>query len=260
FPALVTHEHRDDVAASVATYDPKGHLSIATDSNTYVDAANGARTYATTTYKWDTVWDQVTVIAPPEHDSTIMVYDAATGNRLTQRDPVGDTVHYVYNASGRLVSVHRKTNTPGDSLTYDALGNVASTITPLGYVTTNFRDATGRDTMVTSPIDAGQQLHTTSRTVYDLADRPMLSQTFGPAVPYQLSVRNGSTAPETLTVATMYDKGGLARRVTRPAAPDLAHLDSLVTRTGYDAAGRKVADTATDGLADQYQYDQAGHV
>src|SRR6185312_12322862 len=59
---------------------------------------------------------------------------------------------------------------------------------------------------------------------------------------------------------TIYDKGGLARRVTRKAAPDLAHLDSLVTRTGYDAAGRKVADTATDGLADQYQYDQAGHV
>lgn len=260
FPALVTHEYRNDAVASFATYDTRAHLIAATDSNTYVDAANFARTYATTTYAWDAVWDEVTVIAPPEHDSTVMTYDVTTGNRLTQRDALGDTAHYGYNSSKRLVSVRRRSHTPSDSLTYDALGNVATTITPLGYVTRNFRDATGRDTMVTSPIDANQTLLTTSRTVYDLAERPILSQSFGPAVPYQLSVRQGATQPETLTVATAYDKGGLVRRVIRTAEPDLAHVDSLITRTGYDAAGRKVADTATDGRADEYQYDQAGHV
>lgn len=263
FRGLVTHEHRLDAAASVATYDGKGHLTAETDSTTYVDDTLGARTYATTNYKWDAIWDEVTVIAPPLHDSTVMIYNPANGNRLTQRDVVGDTAHYGYNGNGRLVSVRRATNLAPDSLTYDALGNVASTITPLGYVTTDLHDATGRDTLVKSPIDTAQTLFTSSRTVYDLADRPTLTQAFGPPVPFAVAkhlLQVGTTQPETLTVATVYDSGGLVRRVTRTASPDLAHLDSLVTRMGYDPAGRKVVDTATDGARDTYQYDPAGHL
>ncbi|MGH7647091.1 MAG: RHS repeat-associated core domain-containing protein, partial [Gemmatimonadaceae bacterium] len=261
FPALVTHEHRLDAAASLATYDAKAHLVAETDSTTYADDAVGTRTYATTLYKWDAIWDEVTVIAPPLHDSSVMTYDAATGNRLTQRDVVGDTVHYGYNSTGRLVSVRPATHAPADSLTYDALGNVASTITPKGYVSRSFRDATGRDTLVTTPIDSQKTLVTSSRTVYDLADRPTLTQAFGPAVSYLKSAGvSASTAPETLTVATVYDSAGLVRRVTRTAAPNLANLSPLVTRTGYDPAGRKVADTATDGAVDTYAYDASGHV
>jgi RHS repeat-associated protein len=261
FPALVTHEHRLDAAASIASYDPKGHLTSETDSTTYVDDALGTRTFATTTYQWDNVWDEVTVIAPPLHDSTVMTYDPTTGNRRTQRDVVGDTVFYGYNTSGRLVSVRDTTHAKGDSLTYDALGNVASTITPLGFVTRDFRDATGLDTLVTAPIDSAQTVFTGTRTVYDLADRPTLTQSSGPKVIFQRSrLVSDTTSPETLTVATLYDSGGLVRRVIRKAAPDLANLDSLVTRMGYDPAGRKVADTATDGVADSYRYDAAGDV
>src|SRR6185437_14257465 len=106
------------------------------------------------------------------------------------------------------------------------------------------------DTLVKSPIDTAKTLFTSSRTVYDLADRPTLTQTFGPAVSFAIrSNQLASTQPETLTVATVYDSGGLVRRVTRTAQPDTAHLGSLVTRMGYDPAGRKVADTATDGAA-----------
>ncbi|HEX5180123.1 MAG TPA: hypothetical protein VFW04_12385, partial [Gemmatimonadaceae bacterium] len=261
FPALVTHEHRLDAAASIATYDAKGHLIAETDSTTYIDDLLGTRTYATTTYAWDTVWDQATVIAPPLYDSTVMTYDAATGNLLTRRDVLGDTVHYGYNSGGRLVSVRPATHAAADSLTYDAVGNVATTITPLGYVARSFRDATGRDTLVTTPIDAQQTLVTSTRTVYDLADRPTLTQSFGPRVPYRKAGDLPDTTPaETLTVATIYDRGGLVRRVTRTARPDVAHLDSLVTRLGYDPAGRKVADTATDGGVDSYGYDAAGHL
>jgi len=61
-------------------------------------------------------------------------------------------------------------------------------------------------------------------------------------------------------VATVYDSSGLVRRVVRKAAPDVAHLDSLITRMGYDPAGRKVADTATDGAVDSYHYDADGHL
>jgi len=47
---------------------------------------------------------------------------------------------------------------------------VAST---LGFVTRDFRDATGRDTLVTSPIDSAQAVFTSSRTVYTwLTARP----------------------------------------------------------------------------------------
>jgi RHS repeat-associated protein len=261
FPALVTHEHRLDVAASIAAYDAKGHLTSETDSTTYVDDALGTRTFATTTYAWDNVWDEVTVIAPPLHDSAVMTYDASNGNRLTQCDVVGDTVHYGYNSSGRLVSVRNASHVAADSLTYDALGNVASTITPLGYVTKDFRDATGRDTLVTTPIDALQQRLSSSRTVFDLADRATLSQTFGPSVSYLKAGRvTDTTAAETLTVATVYDSGGLVRRVTRTAAPDRARLTSLVTRMGYDPAGRKVVDSATDNAVDAYEYDNDGHM
>jgi len=261
FPALVTHEHRLDAAASIATYDAKGHLTATTDSTTYVDDAVGTRTFATTTYRWDGVWDEVDTIAPPLHDSTVMTYDATTGNRLTQRDVVGDTVHFGYNTGGRLVSVRRATHAAPDSLTYDALVNVASTITPLGYVTTNFRDAIGRDTLVKSPIDTGQKLFASNRMVYDIADRITLSQSYGPADTFALpSHQIGTSLPETLTVATVYDSAGLVRRVTRTARPDRANVGSLVTRMGYDPAGRKVADTATDGAADAYHYDADGHV
>ncbi len=259
FPALVTHEHRLDAAASIAAYDAKGHLMSETDSTTYVDDAVGTRTYATTTYLWDAIWDEVTMIAPPLHDSTVMTYDATTGNRLTQRDAVGDTVHYGYNGSGRLVSVRDLSHIAPDSLTYDALGNVASTITPLGYVSKDFRDATGRDTLVTAPIDTLQTLVTSSRTVYDLADRPTLTQSFGPAVTFTLPTGTGTAPAETLTVATVYDSGGLVRRVTRTATPD-STVGSLVTRMGYDPAGRKVVDTATDNATETYAYDAAGHV
>ncbi|MGH7649885.1 MAG: RHS repeat-associated core domain-containing protein, partial [Gemmatimonadaceae bacterium] len=261
FPGLVTHEHRLDAAASVATYDTKGHLTAETDSTTYADGALGDRTYATTTYQWDPIWDEVTMIVPPLRDSTVMTYDPATGNRLTQRDVVGDTAHFGYNAGGRLVSVRRATHAASDSLTYDALGNVAQSITPLGFVTTTFRDGTGRDTLVQSPIDSAKLRFTSSRTVYDLADRPTLTRTFGPPVPFRLSsIQVDSTPAETLTVVTVYDSGGLVRRVTRTAQPDVAQLDSLVTSMGYDPAGRKVVDTATNGAADTYRYDAAGHL
>jgi RHS repeat-associated protein len=261
FPALVTHEHRLDAAASIASYDAKGHLISETDSTTYVDDALGTRTYATTAYQWDNVWDEVTLIAPPLHDSTVITYDPANGNRLTQRDVVGDTVHYGYNSSGRLVSVRDTTHALPDSLTYDALGNVASTISPLGFVSRSLRDAIGRDTLVTTPLDSAQTQVAGSRTVYDLADRPTLTQSFGPAVTFTLPNRQtGTTFAETLSVATVYDSGGLVRRVTRTANPDTTGVHALLTRMGYDPAGRKVADTATDGAADTYRYDAAGHV
>lgn len=59
-------------------------------------------------------------------------------------------------------------------------------------------------------------------------------------------------------MATVYDSGGLVRKVTRTAHPDSAHVGSLVTRMGYDPAGRKVVDTATDNAAETYAYDAAG--
>ncbi len=146
-------------------------------------------------------------------------------------------MHYGYNSGGRLVSVRDTTHAKPDSLTYDGLGNVASTISPLGFVSTSFRDPTGRDTLVTSPFDTGEVV-VSSRTVYDLADRPTLTQSFGLAIHYTLpSGIADSTRAESLTVATVYDSGGLVRRVTRKARPDLATLDSLVTRMGYDPAG-----------------------
>ncbi len=81
----------------------------------------------------------------------------------------------------------------------------------------------------------------------------------GRAVPFTLPTGTGTAPAETLTVATVYDSGGLVRRVTRTATPD-STVGSLVTRMGYDPAGRKVVDTATDNATETYAYDAAGHV
>lgn len=70
-----------------------------------------------------------------------------------------------------LRSIHGDRN-PHSIVRAVALGNIAWPITPLGFVTREFRDATGRDTLTTAPIDSAQTVFTSNRTVYDLATAP----------------------------------------------------------------------------------------
>jgi hypothetical protein len=66
---------------------------------------NGVTEYAVTRYRWDPVWDMVTAIVPPEKDSTVIAYDAVTGNRLYQHDANGPAgkVEFTYVPSTGLV-------------------------------------------------------------------------------------------------------------------------------------------------------------
>ena len=65
---------------------------------------------------------------------------------------------------------------------------------------------------------------------------------------------------ETVSRLTVQDFGGGLTQLLYLMLEDVARLDPLVTRTGYDPAGRKTADTATDGAVETYHYDMAGHM
>jgi YD repeat-containing protein len=275
WPALVTRMQHPNGRVLGAVYDGRGNVINATDSSRFEDRfvvqggcppCNGSfvRFYAKTRYAWDPAWDFVTTIVPPEKDSSVFAYDPASGNRLWQQDSRGASsrVNFYYYASGPAVGLLRSIqiptqgpSDPRDSLTYDGVGNLSATKTPLGFWTTYERDAIGRDTFEITPIDSLQTLVVKHRVQYDLMDRDTLNVSIGPQMPGA----NGHP-PDTLVVRTVYGPGGTVDTVTRRASPDRNGLGTVRVFSRYDAAGRKRAEVAADGGVDSTVYDPAGNV
>lgn len=107
------------------------------------------QTAPTVSVRKDPVWDFVTQVTRPEMDATLFRYDPATGNRLYQQpgsDATDTTrrVTFMYEAQYGLLASVRQPSTPGDSVAYDALGNVRGVRTPRGYWTMIENDSVGR--------------------------------------------------------------------------------------------------------------------
>ena len=103
-----------------------------------------------------------------------------------------------------------------DSLQYDRLGNLSRAKTPLGFWTTHYADAVGRDTLELSPIDSAQTLFQRTRIQYDLSDRDTLGVTIGPQMPGSIG-----HPPDTLFMRKVYDPEDNVITVTRRASPEL---------------------------------------
>ncbi|HEU0053522.1 MAG TPA: hypothetical protein VFQ39_10110, partial [Longimicrobium sp.] len=105
----------------------------------------------------------------------------------------------------------------------------------------------------------------TDSVVYDAADRVVESHASAPAVPRPIGhaaylASQPDTSPaERVTVLTDHDAEGHVTRVRRFSVPDLAGIDTLATRWGYDALGRALWEEAGDGARDSTWYDAAGN-
>jgi len=256
WPALVAEVVHANGWRVTATYDLRGNVASTTD--------HGIGGSPTTTYEWDQKWDALTKIKQPEGDSVVMMYDAATGNRLWQQDGRGSAtrVNFGYNSANQLITI-AVPGTPAESIGYQpfALGNVEWTKTPKKFDTRYTQDDIGRitqvdsrlDTLVNSPPSCGCWIYRTTLTYHDIMDRDSIQVGIGPQ---DLAL---GASPETLFVRNFYNANGQLDSLWRWSSPDPASIDTIRTEWRYDAPGRVVAEVAPDGYKDSTVYDPAGN-
>lgn len=246
FPALATYVRGPTGAERSAAYDARGRLVASTDWSR-------AAGVATSLYEWDPTWDAVVRTTSPTGIVSRSAYDPVTGQRLwTQRgtDParrVFLTYHPMTDAAapGLLASVRSAAAAArGDAattLSYDARGNLAATVSPLGHVSRAYADRIGRDTLVTS------QGAPSTRTVHDIRGRVRSSTTFTSA--------GGGSA---VTLSRTYDRNGRELTNVRGVSPDSNGIGPMWIASVYDRVGRLVRRTHPDGRFETWEHDLAG--
>lgn len=266
FPGLATQVVRPGGLTSQATYNARGLVDNTTVLNPLGDGRN-----ATTTYRWDPVWNMLTGVHSPSGVSDSTAYDAVTGNRLWQQDGRGSIsrVQFGYDTQNRLISIQPPGNAPDklQRIAYDAvLGNVSSVTTPLGFVSRSYQDAIGRDTLSDAPIDTLQSLRQKVRTTYNVADEVDSTISIGPPVTYTLqsvgqSQWSSPVHAETLYVKHQYDQEGNPTVVTSTPAPADSLGDLLMRDTySYDNLGRRTSHAAAQGPWEHSTFDANGNV
>src|SRR6267143_4438151 len=267
WPALVTRVAYANGRVVSAAYDSHGNIISATDSS----SSQGGR-YATTTYRWDMVWDFVSGVFPPGNDSVTIAYDPSNGNRTSQQDARGTSsiTRFYYYASGPGAGLAQSIQTPAeslpgsprDSIVYDVLGNVDSLKTPLGFWTAFYRDRIGRDTLERRPTDSSQTKFQVERTAYDLMDRDTLGVTLGgpDTVPIYNSKPSFIIPAESTVVRKHYNTEGSLDTLSRIAGPDQNSVGWMRTSWAYDLANRRVTEVAPDGKIDSSYYDPSSNV
>lgn len=172
-------------------------------------------------------------------------YDYDSAGALTSiTDPLGHEKTYGIDAEGRATEV---TSATGQTTHVEFLGDgsVGSTTDPAGNTTTYTLDSAGRLTALTTPDGA------ITTTEYDTHGWPV-----------RVTSPSGNTAgatPETraaFTTTITYDLSGreTSRSVPNPTEP----TEPIVTRTGYDSAGRLASVTDALGNTTTYEYGYNG--
>jgi RHS repeat-associated protein len=220
-------------------YDDAGHIA------SRVDAGGGE-----TRYEYDAL-GRLLRTTDPRGGTIVHAYEGALGFPTRTTDANGHVTQRAYDGSGRLVST---TGPDGgvETETYDALGRRTARRNAAGETTTWTYDARGRMTKVTTADGAAttigysaEGLRTsvtdasgTTRFTYDGHQRPL-----------------AVTAPDGSFVRFGYDAAGLRTSVT--------HGDSRGERTlayAFDAAGRIVQMTDSDGGISRQAFDAAGNL
>jgi RHS repeat-associated protein len=241
WPFLVTQVIAPNGHATRATYDAtNAHLLASTDVGGITAGVS-----ETTRYVWNPRWDMVERVVPPLGDSTTIGIDPSTGDRLWEQDARGSMsrVTFTYDPATRLVAtVTQPGASASDSVVYDAYaGNVEHTTTPRGAVTRHYRDAIGRDTLVSTPTTSASSPPATQSLTYDVSDRVLVARAFGPALSYTL--QNGRTADSAsiqnlIQVTTnQYDAEGNLFDVQATSQGSSSDAGTHVTSL-YDAANR----------------------
>jgi RHS repeat-associated protein len=258
WPMLATQVVDPRGHAVLASYDSlRGLLLSTTDLNPNAPSLGVTTGNAITNYTWHPRWDRAVEILSPMNLTSHIVYDDATGNRLEQSVGSTHTNRTTFGYDDPLTRLVTKITTTQSAaptrLVYDGLGNLTTVTTPKGFVTTTRRDAAGRDSIITSPIDSAQTQFRTQIHAYDANDRLKSSLE---------SAKSGSIV-QTIQVVNDYDDEGQLKSVSRVATPDVAGVGTLITDYTFDPAGRKLTErdrTAPENQVARWHYDQAGNV
>ena len=181
--------------------------------------------------------EDVTSVTDPEGNEWSFGYNAATGQRTSQEDPLGNTATTVFNDAGWVTSsVSPRGNAPGGvpadhttSFTHDIAGRTLSVTDPEGSVVERHLNAAGQ---VEWQDDASD--NRTSFT-YDVAGRPDVTTRA------DLTTERTEFWPDG-QLKTRFDAANAATGYTYDAAGRRAtSTDPLnrVTTYGYDLEGRK---------------------
>jgi YD repeat-containing protein len=228
-----------------ATYDSRGRILTSSEPST-------SGTIATTTYQWDTRWDQVTRITNPEGDFLEFGLDPATGNRTWQQDGRGSISRttFTYNADNQIESVCPPGLGCAYSYGYDAKGNLASYFSALDRRFTWTNNAIGLTTEIRTPTGP------CCRPGWD----PHQIETIQYSVRNEDTLRTVSLADQSITVRRRYDEEGNLLELTRTFTPNPAGIAPLVTSWQYDRANRPVVETQPDGTSERRWFDAAGNL
>jgi len=236
--------------------DPRGSATTANSTN-----PNPNQSYATT-YTYDglgrvqtkTQWVSTVSGTTTTRSSTVIYTDSTDTIQTTAANGLVTT--QVYDKAGHLISVSY--SGPGSqalgttTYQYDADGRLAITNSPTGEKQYVIYDAAGRrvgEVDQSADVDGSASL---TQYVYDNADGLVKTVRYADYL-------------SAATVATLTDSSG--RPVTVSIATLVAALPTTVgrasdqiTRSVYDAAGRKVYDIDAVGDVTQYVYDGAGRL
>ena len=228
FPALTTTSIAANGFTTRAYHNARSLVDSTEAFDPYAIGCVDRTCNAMTRFVWHPVWNHVQSVTGPTGEVTRTFY--GTARALPDSVQIGTTVarktRVHYTAAAQVDSVRE----PGGGLSsgrgYDALGNLTTTRTALGFVTTHHRDALGRDTLVVTPTDAAQTagLKRRDRTIYTVMDRVDSTMAIGAAVSYTLR-------------STMADTARI-------------RADTLLTRHRYDSAGRAGVTCGANDRAD----------
>jgi RHS repeat-associated protein len=263
WPGLVTETVAPNGFTVTAAFDSLGYLAGTTAWNPYGDGRN-----ATTTVRWDPVAAVPTQVVSPEGEVSLTGYDSHGRRAWEQVGPDSvRRVRYAYHVSTHAGApgLLERVLYPGggvDRVEYDARGNLGATLSPLGARSEFENDRLGRRTVQRVAIDtlAGVVRFQGDSTTYDDAGRPQRVASFAPDL-----LGEGL---QQVVVVNGYDPESNLTSVSRWSVPDPDSIGAVVTRWGYDLAGRRTVEIAPDNTpadsmdnpADTTVYDVAGNV
>jgi RHS repeat-associated protein len=241
FPGLVTRLKTATGQVLLATYDTRGRLLSTTDSTFAM---------ATTAYQWDTRWDQLTLVVPPENDSLFFTLNASNGDRVSQRDVrgTGSQINFSYDAATRQVNLITGPGISYQGFTYDALGDLAIVGTQSGFQRRFTQDNIGRTVLRETQIDVGASKWLQEAVTFDVGDRD------------SLTITRISTAPtdSQVVVRKYFDQESNLDSLTR-RYKIASGMEALTTRWLRDLAARVEVEVAPDNQAETYRYDSGSN-
>ena len=248
FPALVTQLVAPNGLVTQASYDARGNVSTITVNNPYADGRN-----AVSQYVWDATWDQLLQATSATGIVLTFGIDPSNGNRTYQQFGSDQTTRatFSYGANSLIAGTVIPGGTRRDTVIYDSsLQNVSETRSPLGIRTQIQRDAIGRVTRTTTPLDNVDSKHVFQDVYYDAMDRDTLSVTWS----------DSAYTPDSAIVRKHFNVIGQHDTIwTRSAPGDDGGITWDRHVFGYDAAHRLVSESLSNLLPTTFVLDPAGN-